>query len=188
MLLILGNTACRQACPLIYDPYCGNDGKTYSNLCALEIAQCENHSIALRHKGKCKVMSMQCRTKLISLNLVFLQNKKLTKRKINLRCYIKILYEGKPFIKNLNTTFNFNSKVYLGLSETLQELLCEHSRNIFAKNLDHRFWKGSKYSSFEPPFLILNIAFRSLKEGNEGLMEALWRSKDLCKDLRQRSL
>ena len=54
MNLFLENTACNQGCPYIFDPYCGLDGKTYNNWCLFEVAQCEDHSLVLNHRGECK--------------------------------------------------------------------------------------------------------------------------------------
>ena len=50
----LESTACSKACPYNYDPYCGNDGVTYSNWCLFEVAQCEDQSVMLQHRGLCK--------------------------------------------------------------------------------------------------------------------------------------
>ena len=133
LLLVLGNTACRQACPLIYDPHCGDDGKTYSNLCVLEIAQCENHSIALLHKGKCKGMSMQCRAKLIPFTS-HRKKSQLSEKWIFVDTSKFYMKGDKTFIKNFNTTVNFDPETYLGLSQTLKELFCEHSKKNFKKS------------------------------------------------------
>ena len=46
---------CPQQCALDYSPVCGNDGKTYSNKCALEVAACKtrNDGLAVASKGEC---------------------------------------------------------------------------------------------------------------------------------------
>ena len=64
----------------------------------------------------------------------------------------------KTFIKNFNTTVNFDPETYLGLSQTLKELFCEHSKKNFKKSSIIDFWQGSKYSSAELHFLFLNTA------------------------------
>ncbi|XP_066948331.1 trypsin inhibitor ClTI-1-like [Macrobrachium rosenbergii] len=42
------------ACPAIYTPVCGSDGRTYSSDCALGIAQCSNPNLRLRCEGECE--------------------------------------------------------------------------------------------------------------------------------------
>lgn len=40
-------------CPLIYQPVCGTDGKTYSNGCALACEARTNSKLTLAHNGEC---------------------------------------------------------------------------------------------------------------------------------------
>ncbi|XP_072031928.1 uncharacterized protein [Amphiura filiformis] len=40
-------------CPADYDPQCGTDGITYSNLCALQASQCGKPSLQLAFEGEC---------------------------------------------------------------------------------------------------------------------------------------
>ena len=45
---------CPKACPLIYAPVCGSDGKTYSNECMMKATACENgEDITKAHDGPC---------------------------------------------------------------------------------------------------------------------------------------
>ena len=45
---------CPQACPRIYRPVCGSDGKTYPNECVLKVNACVNEeNITVVHEGFC---------------------------------------------------------------------------------------------------------------------------------------
>ena len=45
---------CPQACPKIYRPVCGSDGKTYPNECVLKVNACVNEeNITVVHEGSC---------------------------------------------------------------------------------------------------------------------------------------
>ena len=44
---------CDQPCTREYVPVCGSNDQTYSNLCALQNAQCKNPTIQYAHSGKC---------------------------------------------------------------------------------------------------------------------------------------
>lgn len=49
-------TDCPNACPMSYIPVCGNDGKTYSNLCLLQIETCvSKRQISVAYEGECQV-------------------------------------------------------------------------------------------------------------------------------------
>ncbi|XP_043838412.1 serine protease inhibitor Kazal-type 12-like [Dromiciops gliroides] len=42
------------SCPALFDPVCGSDGKTYSNMCMFGVANKKNNGkLSLKHKGKC---------------------------------------------------------------------------------------------------------------------------------------
>ena len=46
---------CDDFCPQELDPVCGNDGKTYSNRCAVEAKACKtNSTLAVEHDGPCR--------------------------------------------------------------------------------------------------------------------------------------
>lgn len=46
---------CPGVCTADYDPHCGSDGKTYSNLCELSTkSKCEYGVLRMAYKGKCK--------------------------------------------------------------------------------------------------------------------------------------
>ena len=40
-------------CTADWNPVCGNDGKTYSNTCKLQIGQCKDSTLQLDHEGEC---------------------------------------------------------------------------------------------------------------------------------------
>ncbi|CAB4027527.1 Protease inhibitor, partial [Paramuricea clavata] len=55
ILLHIKEPECQQFCPAIYAPVCGSDGKTYDNMCLLEVADCESEeNITKVHDGPCK--------------------------------------------------------------------------------------------------------------------------------------
>jgi coxsackievirus/adenovirus receptor len=51
--LALTTDPCDEACPKTLIWVCGSDNISYTNLCALEVAQCRNKSISLAHEGMC---------------------------------------------------------------------------------------------------------------------------------------
>ena len=54
MSLALIAKPCSEACPRIYLPLCGNDGKTYGNECELNVAKCKSKGeIRLKKEGEC---------------------------------------------------------------------------------------------------------------------------------------
>ena len=44
---------CMRACTSHYRPYCGTDGRTYSNKCFLDLAKCKNKDLKEKHSGPC---------------------------------------------------------------------------------------------------------------------------------------
>lgn len=47
-------------CPLYYDPVCGSDGVTYSNMCFFNIAKDSNHKLRVAHEGACIPEDCDC--------------------------------------------------------------------------------------------------------------------------------
>ena len=46
---------CPAGCPKILAPVCGSDGKTYDNMCLLEVADCKSEvNITKVHDGPCQ--------------------------------------------------------------------------------------------------------------------------------------
>ena len=57
LILLVKNVICPAFCTSIYEPVCGSNNVTYSNLCKLRFADCESEDdekITLKHKGKCE--------------------------------------------------------------------------------------------------------------------------------------
>ena len=45
---------CPTICPAVSNPVCGTDGKTYSNLCGLDVINCWNkRNVTVAHQGPC---------------------------------------------------------------------------------------------------------------------------------------
>ena len=45
---------CNNACPLIYDPVCGTNNKTYPNLCVMDSEACkEKELVQTQYSGEC---------------------------------------------------------------------------------------------------------------------------------------
>ncbi|XP_063607230.1 uncharacterized protein LOC134781870 [Penaeus indicus] len=42
-------------CPIIYDPVCGSDRRTYPSRCDLEVARCRNPRLRLVGPGVCRI-------------------------------------------------------------------------------------------------------------------------------------
>ncbi|XP_049875884.1 serine protease inhibitor dipetalogastin-like [Pectinophora gossypiella] len=54
-LLLMSVSVCvSSACILVYDPLCGTDGKTYTNICQFNRAKLSQPNLQVKHKGKCQ--------------------------------------------------------------------------------------------------------------------------------------
>uniref|UniRef100_A0A098LWJ9 Ubs_10 putative toxin n=1 Tax=Unedogemmula bisaya TaxID=746885 RepID=A0A098LWJ9_UNEBI len=55
-LAFAGDQCPPSACTDEYSPVCGSDDQTYSNLCMLKNAQCQDSSLTLKSQGACPVV------------------------------------------------------------------------------------------------------------------------------------
>ena len=47
--------ACQLACPMMWDPVCATDGKTYGNLCQMESIACKTRqTLRVAYQGECR--------------------------------------------------------------------------------------------------------------------------------------